>query len=86
MSDAEKILANQPASQNSTQAVYLLDTMTVRDLASVLRIKPFQVVADLMQLKLFKSPDDWLDFRTASLIARKHGFLPERPRPGVLVF
>jgi hypothetical protein len=59
--------------------------MSVRDLASALRIKPFRVVADLMELKLFKGPDDPIDFNTASRIARKHGYNPERPPPGVLV-
>ncbi len=59
--------------------------MEVRDLASVLQLKPFKVVADLLELKVFKGPGDMVDFETASHIARKHGFRPERPPPGVLV-
>jgi hypothetical protein len=65
--------------------VYLLDRMSVRDLAGALHLKPFKIIADLMELKLFKSPDDNVDFETASLIARKHGYRAERPPPGMLV-
>ncbi len=69
----------------SGRTVYLLDAMPVRDLASALGLKPFRLIADLMQLKLFKTVDDTVDFETASLIARKHGYRPERPPPGMLV-
>jgi len=67
------------------EIAFLLDEMEVKDLASALRLKPFKVVADLMELKLFKSPEDIVDFETASIIARKHGYRPERPPPGFLV-
>jgi len=75
-----KNLPNHPA-----KPVYLLDPVVVRDLASALELKPFKVVADLMELKLLKSPDDTVDFETASRIARKHGYRAQRPPPGVLV-
>jgi hypothetical protein len=59
--------------------------MAVRDLAIALSLKPFKVVADLMEMKRFKSPEDPVDFETACAVARKHGYRPERPPPGVLV-
>lgn len=59
--------------------------MTVKELATALRIKPFKVIADLMELKHFKTADDNIDFDTASLVARKHGYRPEKPLPGMLV-
>ena len=68
------------------KTVYLLDRMVVRDLAGVIGLKPFQVVADLLELKLFKSPDEEVDFEAASVVARKHGYRAERPPPGMLVF
>jgi len=67
------------------QRVYLLEPVVVRDLAGALQLKPFKVVADLMQLRIFKSPDDSVDFETAAIVARKHGYRAERPPPGVLV-
>lgn len=65
--------------------VYLLDPVVVKDLASAIRVKPFKVVADLMELRIFKSPDETVAFETAVIIARKHGYRAERPPPGVLV-
>jgi hypothetical protein len=59
--------------------------VVVRDLASALQLKPFKVVADLMAIKLLKSPDDTIAFETASFIARKHGYRARRPPPGVRV-
>ena len=76
-------LADQP--DDSGKIVYLLDPMVVKDLASALQLKPFRVVADLMEMKLFKFPGDSVDFETASLIARKHGCRAKRPPPGMLV-
>jgi len=67
------------------KTVYLLDPVVVKDLASALRVKPFKVVADLMELRIFKSPDDTVDFETVAIVARKHGYRAQRPPPGVLV-
>ncbi len=73
----------QPARQGKT--VYLLEQMSVRDLASALQMKPFKVVADLLELKLFRGPNDLVDFESAALVARKHGYQAEKPPPGMLV-
>jgi hypothetical protein len=59
--------------------------MAVRDLASAIGVKPFKLVGDLLELKQFKNVDEDVDFRTASIIARKHGYRAERPPPGMLV-
>jgi translation initiation factor IF-2 len=72
-----------PAAPAAT--VYLLESMAVRDVANSLRLKSFKVIADLMELKVFKSPDDTIDFETAARIAQKHGYRAQRPPPGVLV-
>jgi translation initiation factor IF-2 len=76
-------LEDQPDDPGKT--VYLLDPVVVRDLASAIQVKPFKVVADLMELRIFKSPDETVDFETAAIVARKHGYRAERPPPGVLV-
>ena len=67
------------------RTVYLLDRVLVRELAAAIGMKPFQVVSDLMELKQFKHADEEIDFGTASIIARKHGFRAEKPPPGVLI-
>jgi hypothetical protein len=57
----------------------------VRSLASAIGVKPFKIVGDALELKQFKTVDEEVDFATASIIARKHGYRAERPPPGVLV-
>jgi hypothetical protein len=37
------------------------------------KLKPFKIVADLMQLKLFKTPDDLISFEMAEIISQWHG-------------
>ena len=76
-------LEDQPDDPGKT--VYLLEPTVVRDLASAIQVKPFKVVADLMELGLFKPPNETVDFETAAIVARKHGYRAERPPPGVLV-
>jgi hypothetical protein len=71
--------------RDAGRTVYLLDPMRVRDLASALGLKPFAVVADLMELKQFKTPDDAVGFDLACLVARKRGYRPEKPPPGMLI-
>ena len=67
------------------KTIYLPDHVALRDLASAIGVKPFKIVADLMALKQFKNSDEVVDFETAAIIARKHGYRAERPPPGVLL-
>lgn len=52
--------------------------LEVRELAELLGLKPFKVVADVMELGLFKHANEMIDFSTAAAIAKKHGFVAER--------
>lgn len=54
--------------------IHIPDPVVVRDLATALRLKPFKVVADLMKLKLFKTPDELISFEIAEIIAQRHGY------------
>ena len=67
------------------KTLYLLDQVVVRDLASAIEVKPFKIVADLLALERFKNADEAIDFESASVIARKHGYRAKRPPAGVLV-
>jgi len=58
--------------------IFLPDYIEVKDLAGLLGLKPFKVVADLLALRIFKHADEWIDFSTAATIARNHGVIPER--------
>ena len=54
-------------------------------MASAIGVKPFKIVADLLALEQFKNADETIDFKTASVIARKHGYRADNPPPGSLV-
>ncbi|MGC9942859.1 MAG: translation initiation factor IF-2 N-terminal domain-containing protein [Verrucomicrobiota bacterium] len=47
---------------------------TVSDLASLLRQKPFQIVADLMGIGVFATVRQTVDFESIANVARKYGF------------
>jgi len=54
--------------------IHIPDPVVVRDLATALKLKPFKIVADLMRLKLFKTPDEHISFEIAEMIVRWHGY------------
>lgn len=54
------------------------DPVVVRDLASALREKPFMVVADMMKFGVWVNADETIGFKTASVVAWKHGFYARR--------
>ena len=67
---------------DSRKPIFLPDYIEVKELAQLLGLKPFKVVADLLKLKLFKHADDLIDFSTAAKIGNKHGYVVERILPG----
>jgi hypothetical protein len=50
----------------------------MEDLAEALHVKPFKIVAKLLEMKIFKRPNETIDFDTASIIARERGCQAER--------
>ena len=69
-------LEDQPDDPGRT--VYLPDPVVVKDLAIALEMKPFKIVADLIAMGQFRHADETVDFETAWIIARKHGYWAER--------
>jgi hypothetical protein len=55
------------------KVIHIPDPVVVRDLAAALKLKPFKVVADLMRLRLFKTPDEHISFEIAEIVAQWHG-------------
>jgi hypothetical protein len=58
-----------------TKQVFIPPQTTVKKLAALLDLKPFEIVGDLMKLGVFPMTDFLLDFKTISEVARMHGFL-----------
>ena len=53
----------------------------MKELAGLLGVKPFKLVAEMLELGIFKHADELIDFSTAAAIAAKHGFVAERIPP-----
>jgi len=58
--------------------IFLADYVVVKDLAELLGLKPFKVVADVLHLGQFKHADEFIEFSTAAIVAQKHGYVAER--------
>jgi len=58
--------------------IFVPDYIQVKELAELLGLKPFKVVADVIEMRIFKHADEFIDFSTAATIAHKHGFLAEK--------
>ncbi len=58
--------------------IFLCEYIEVKELAELLGLKPFKVVADVLELGIFKHAEEFIDFPTAATIAQKHGFVAEK--------
>ena len=58
--------------------VFVPDYIEIRELAELLEVKPFKVVAEVLNLRIFKHADDFIDFSTAAKLGLKHGFIVEK--------
>ncbi len=58
--------------------LFVPDYIEIRELAELLGVKPFKVVAEVLNLRMFKHADDFIDFSTAAKIGLKHGFNVEK--------
>ena len=64
--------------EDSNRVIFLWEHVMVRDLAEILDQKPFSIVAEILQMRIFKHADEFINFATAEVIARKHGFTAKR--------
>ena len=62
------------------QVIHLKTSITVKDLAPLIGIKPFQVIADLMSLQIFANINQTLELDTVAKLCEKHGFILEREK------
>jgi len=53
--------------------------MTVRELAPLLKRKPFQLIANLMEIGVFANVDQQLTFDTIARIVSRYGYLAKPP-------
>lgn len=61
--------------------IFVPDHVEVKELAGLLGTKPFKIVAELLDLGIFKHADELVDFPTAATVAQKHGYIAEKILP-----
>ena len=66
--------ALEDSNGDSDKVIHIPDPVLVREMSEALDVKPFKIVADLMQLRMFKTPDDFISFGVAEIIARWYGY------------
>jgi len=54
------------------------EPITVGELASLLKQKPFKIIADLMKFGSFATVNQCLGFEAVSQVARKYGYLAKK--------
>lgn len=59
---------------NEDKTILVAGHIEVRELAQAMNLKAFKVIADLLELRIFKHADELIDIETAANVARKHGF------------
>ncbi len=60
------------------RSIFVPDSVEVKELARLLGLKPFKVVADLLEMEVFKDAAESIDFSTAATVAKKHGVVAKR--------
>jgi translation initiation factor IF-2 len=73
-------IEDQPNDPNRT--IFISDPVVVADLAEALNVKPFKIVARLLEMRLFRHVDEAIDFDIASRLASEYGYRTERTNPG----
>jgi translation initiation factor IF-2 len=66
--------------ETDKKVIHLKASITVKDLAPLIGIKPFQVIADLMSLQIFANINQTLELDTVAKLCEKHGFILEREK------
>lgn len=62
------------------KVVNLKPPIGVRDLAAALKLKPFEVIRDLMGMNIFVNLNQTVDVEVATAVCKRHGFTFEREK------
>jgi translation initiation factor IF-2 len=76
----EAVTEQPESTEASKKVIHLKTSITVKDLAPLLGIKPFQVIADLMSLQIFANINQSLELDTVAKLCEKHNFVLEREK------
>jgi len=73
-------VAAAPAAASDEKVIHLKPPFTVKDLATAIGCKPFQIISDLMEMNIFASASQTIETDIASKVCAKHGFTFEREK------
>ena len=63
--------------EGGVKIIHLKPPIIVREFAGALNLKPFKLISELMEMKIFASMNQSIDEAVATKLAEKHGFLLE---------
>ena len=70
--------APEAAAPTNEKIIHLKPPFTVRDLATAMNIRPFQVIGDLMEMNIFAAINQTIEADVAAKVCTKHGYTFER--------
>ncbi len=77
---AESDAVGEIAPVSDAKIIHLKPPFTVKDLATAMGIRPFQVIGDLMEMNIFASINQSIETDVASKVCTKHGFTFEKEK------
>ena len=77
---AKALEAPEPVAPVDDKVVHLKPPIGVRDLAAALKLKPFEVIRDLMGMNIFVNLNQTVDVEIASAVCKRHGYTFEREK------
>ncbi len=76
----ESVPEPEPAPLVDDKVVHLKPPIGVRELAAALKLKPFEVIRDLMGMNIFVNLNQTVDVDVASAVCKRHGYTFEREK------
>ena len=68
----------QPAA--SSKVIHLKGPIVVKELATIMGVRPNQLIAELMRINVLASINERIEIKDAARVAEKHGFVVEREK------
>ncbi len=66
--------------KSDEKIIHIKPPIIVKELASQLGLKPFQLISELMELNIFKAINDTIEPEVASNLCKRHGFVFEKEK------
>ena len=75
------VAPSSEVAEESSKVIMLKGPISVRNLAISLKMRPNQLIAELMRLNVLVSIDELVEIKDAARIAERHGYTIEREKP-----